>query len=164
METDYQGIASEKLLLIIDVRAVASVAENLIHSMFQNRNIQIRDFETLSEFVMQLQKEILLNLFDQYNDKSYLELNYVNNLANKTYEVQNTAICDRLTYNLYTVGLKCDPSEAMSLVHRVEMLLIEEICKYIPNIDERNIIIKSSKYVFPFTLYVLIEVFNKGFI
>ena len=113
----------------------------------------------MRKIVIELQLEIINNLFHQFNKKDYLQYSYFDSPTNKDYEIEIMAIADRLHYNLYGLGVRAEPSECLQIIHNSEMLMLTEIGSHIPNIDERNVVIKNFKYNNPYTLYILLQVF-----
>lgn len=160
MVTTYQDTHSKSLIVVIDFRAVASVIFNNISSIFFNKQIICSDESILNEIIIKLQKDLLKNLFELYNNRELLE--YDNQAKSKltNYDTENIYITDRLIFDLGFIGLNLKNDEALNVVHSSEMLIITELGNIIPNIDERAVVIRNTHYKYPFTFYVYLDLIS----
>ena len=125
-------------------------------NMFFNNSIPVPPRDAVAVIIenlySNLSRTFVVSVKDQETPINLLECSY----SQQYTETFQTCV-DRFIYDCWSNGLQVGLGEAIEFVQQAELSFINEICSFIPNIDESALVIKNTYYKAGFNFFLLIE-------
>lgn len=145
-------------MVVIGLSNMADSDMFRLMNMFSNNSIPIPPRNAIAVIVENLydnlSRTFVVSVRDQKLTTSLLDCSYTQQYT----ETFQTCV-DRFIYDCWSNGLQVGLGEASEFVQQAELSFINEICSFIPDIDESALVIKNTYYKAGFNFFLLIEHF-----
>ena len=141
--------------VILDLSVCIGVMMSLLVDLINQKLIAYPDTEKVKDICTTTIKAVAESILTVSKDQ-LITYNTIDCLHDTTYTMMLTACVDGLVYKLSTIGIYIDPSHGYDMVQKLEFCLIDEVCRYLPDIDE-HYSIKETRFLTDFTILLTIQ-------